>query len=123
MKKLLTCLTVIFLASTQVMAEEGVFKCAGQYDQYDDTCYLEDGTYKHYEFADGERQILNENDKYFGRYYWWSGGYPYGYYPYSYPYYGGFRGGFRGRGYGRGYGRGHGRGHGRGYGRGHRGGH
>jgi len=114
MKTIFTVLTVIFLASIPVMAEDDVFKCAGQYDHNDDTCYMKDGEFEHFNFADGPRYILNEDEKYFGYYYWWLGGYPYGYYPIVYPY------GYS-RGYGRGYGRrGYGRGFGRGRGRGRR---
>ncbi len=117
MKMILTVLTVIFLASFPAMAEDEVFKCAGVYDHNDDTCYMKDGEFEHFNYADGPRYIINEDEKYFGSTYWWLGGYPYGYYPY-YSFYG-YRG-YGGRGYyGRGFGgRGHGRGHGRGYGRG-----
>jgi hypothetical protein len=105
MKTILTVLTVIFLASIPVMAEDDVFKCAGQYDHNDDTCYMKDGEFEHFNYADGPRYILNEDEKYFGYYYWWLGGLPYGYYPvyypsYRYPRYRG--GGRRFRGYGRG---------------------
>ena len=78
--KILFLITIMFF-STNIFAK---FTCKGEYDKYDDTCYLEDGTFKHYNFVDGKREV-REKERGFG-FYGWRNGYYAGFTPYYWYY-------------------------------------
>jgi len=82
MKKLLF---VLFLMTTSTGYGEGQkFLCAGSYDKYDDTCYHEDGTFEHFDFLDGLREVY-EKERGFG-FYGWRNGYYAGFVPFYWYY-------------------------------------
>ena len=75
----------MFLTCAQVgYGESEKFVCAGFYDKYDDTCYHKDGTFEHFEFLDGKREVF-EKERGFG-FYGWRNGYYAGFVPYYWYY-------------------------------------
>jgi len=60
------------------------FVCLGEYDKFDDTCYHDDGTFEHYNFVDGQREV-REKERGFG-FYGWRNGYYAGFTPFYWHY-------------------------------------
>ncbi|RLA63051.1 MAG: hypothetical protein DRQ88_07330 [Epsilonproteobacteria bacterium] len=58
--------------------------CLKQYNKYDDTCYYKDGTFEHFYFLDGQREVY-EKGRGFG-FYGWINGYYAGLVPYYWYY-------------------------------------